>query len=856
MTSTLETFRDFQSEIDRLSKELNETTKEKLQAAEYGLVVLEEKQQLQQQFEELEAQLEATRTELDCAKEALNRHQSTLKKHHESGVDQEEKLLEETAQREENYQSSISDLGQDLKAARANYLRVASENERLTSELLELNHQIETLEAQRQQFRHELREYKVRENRNLTDYAELEEENISLQKQVSQLKQNQVEFESSKHETLRLQGELEDLHMQLDELAGLKAIVERKLEEALSSLAQEREQKHNLKKELDQRITQESMFNLSNLAHFSGLSEGLTFSNHLDHDEDMDSSVHPALKRIEADFFPGQKNSNHGVPSPRPGTVGDILSEIQVTEVGKLESLLDQSESEKLELQKALDEARKLIEDTQKDLIEQKERADNLKATISHVASLHDRASLLPNDLQVSYDEGLLAEIALETDPDKKVLLELKQNLQHHEKKYSTAMREINNLRTEISRLQNRNSVTGADPRIDKALAELTDKCDQYERTIKEQENDLKSATQSASRSQASLDSLQAELSRITEDLAQLYHLVCQVTGDTPSRVMLDHAKNGMVSELEDPSPTAASPEENSNRSVIENGKEGEPDISVSCDPAFTSTPKSEGKQAHSRSRSKSSPGNNSKSDPTSCGTLSETIVDQVKFLRRAIEHLMEMSKQWQQQGSHGSEEAGDDDDRQELQEQVVKLKAMLSTKREQIATLRSVLKANKSTAEVALANLKQKYENEKVIVTETMMKLRNELKSLKEDAATFASLRAMFAQRCDEYVTQLDEMQRQLSAAEEEKKTLNSLLRMAIQQKLALTQRLEDLEFDRERRSITTRRQGPSRNPKIANSKGLNSKSKLCLPTELMSCSPSSCSSQPMTTSITEDRM
>lgn len=57
----------------------------------------------------------------------------------------------------------------------------------------------------------------------------------------------------------------------------------------------------------------------------------------------------------------------------------------------------------------------------------------------------------------------------------------------------------------------------------------------------------------------------------------------------------------------------------------------------------------------------------------------------------------------------------------------------------------------------------------------------------------------------CDEYVTQLDEMQRQLAAAEDEKKTLNSLLRMAIQQKLALTQRLEDLEFDHEQ----TRRGG-----------------------------------------------
>lgn len=75
-----------------------------------------------------------------------------------------------------------------------------------------------------------------------------------------------------------------------------------------------------------------------------------------------------------------------------------------------------------------------------------------------------------------------------------------------------------------------------------------------------------------------------------------------------------------------------------------------------------------------------------------------------------------------------------------ELQEQVIKLKSLLSTKREQIATLRTVLKSNKNTAEVALANLKSKYETEKTIVTETMLKLRNELRLLKEDAATFSS--------------------------------------------------------------------------------------------------------------------
>nr|AAW26737.1 SJCHGC08034 protein [Schistosoma japonicum] len=39
--------------------------------------------------------------------------------------------------------------------------------------------------------------------------------------------------------------------------------------------------------------------------------------------------------------------------------------------------------------------------------------------------------------------------------------------------------------------------------------------------------------------------------------------------------------------------------------------------------------------------------------------------------------------------------------------------------------------------------------------------------------------------------------MQRKLSMAEEEKRTANTLLRLAIQQKLAVTQRLEELEVD-----------------------------------------------------------
>lgn len=62
------------AEVERLTRELGETTHEKIQAAEYGLAVLEEKQQLKQRFDELEAEYETVRQELDQLKEVTHPH--------------------------------------------------------------------------------------------------------------------------------------------------------------------------------------------------------------------------------------------------------------------------------------------------------------------------------------------------------------------------------------------------------------------------------------------------------------------------------------------------------------------------------------------------------------------------------------------------------------------------------------------------------------------------------------------------------------------------------------------------------------------------------------------------------------
>lgn len=129
----------------------------------------------------------------------------------------------------------------------------------------------------------------------------------------------------------------------------------------------------------------------------------------------------------------------------------------------------------------------------------------------------------------------------------------------------------------------------------------------------------------------------------------------------------------------------------------------------------------------------------------------------------------------------------------------VQSLKNMLYKKHEQVTQLRMILKSNKDIAQVTIENLKSKYNMEKAIVNETMTKLRLEHKRLNEDAATFASLRSHFSARIEEYNSEIEKLQSKLAASEQEKSTLNSILRMAIEQKVMLTQKLEALEMARE---------------------------------------------------------
>lgn len=747
------------ADIVRLEGDLLEATNKNAQAAEYGLAVLEENNKLKEKLEETELQYDAVKHELECAKEMLNKVQHTHKKASEVGIHQEERLLYESASREAELLEAITELENELKTCKQQLERAQTENDVMSKQIAELSQQVEQLESQRKQMKKEIKELKYRESRNLSDYSELEEENISLQKAILQLKQAQVDYEGMKLENARLKEETEELTQELEALAKLKNIIEKNLDEALTALEHEREQKHAYKKELDQRINTESMFTLQTLASL-GLGDLNLNQNDSHNRDDTDGQNNPAFKHIEADI------SKESSPSPMSGStqdiVGDLFSEVHLSEVRKLEQMLEKSETERSALQKALQESQSELEAAKKEITSQKERMSEMKGHLSAMAAITSGPEL--DDVEMASSED-------DFDDAHPELSAMKKNMHQQEMRYSAALNQICDLQEQIKLLQEKLAETKdkeSEEQLREEVTKLRNKVMEYEETMKTLEEDLKTMSQVAGESQGSLNTTQDELIKVTEDLAQLYHLICEVNGETPNRVMLEHVQGRKIRRRESPKDS-----DESNTS----DREKTPEKEVRSD-------------------------DESRGDPITCYKLVETINDQVKYLRRAVDRTIEMCRQRQQVSSTSTDEVS------ELQEQVVKLKAMLSTKREQIATLRSVLKANKSTAEVALANLKAKYENEKSIVTDTMQRLRNELKALKEDAAMFASLRAMFAQRCDEYVTQLDELQRQLGAAEEEKKTLNSLLRMAIQQKLALTQKLEDMEFDRERRNMRNRGQ------------------------------------------------
>ena len=234
-------------------------------------------------------------------------------------------------------------------------------------------------------------------------------------------------------------------------------------------------------------------------------------------------------------------------------------------------------------------------------------------------------------------------------------------------------------------------------------------------------EAELRAAASTATESQGMLNAAQDELVTFSEELAQLYHHVCLCNNETPNRVMLDYyrqsrvTRSGSLKGSDDPrallSPRLArrlaavsaacssEPPRSPMDSPSKDGHHNETAANTADPPSLHSSPTRNPPGSPVISISPcpspvpSEAGGDLRKEPMNIYNLNAIIRDQIKHLQRAVDRSLQLSRQ-----RAAARELAPmlDKDKELCMEEILKLKSLLSTKREQIATLRLVLKANK----------------------------------------------------------------------------------------------------------------------------------------------------------------
>ena len=567
------------SEIDRLQRELDQTSSEKIQSAQYGLVLLEEKEQLEVRCDELETLFETTRHELDVTREALARFHESQQESTRTGIEHEESLLHESAMRESSLNTQVINMEIDLKQSKAEVQRLTNERDRIEQEYNDLAKTKDYTTLEVKAMKSELKDYKIRETRMLTDYTELEEENIGLQKQISNLRTAQIEFEGYKHEIRHLQEEVDVFKHQVEELANLKKIAEKQLEEALESLQAEREQRYNLKKEMDIKYNSETMYQLGNLA--------LSIHGKLDHEQ---NDLEPVATPCEPKPLPGMDlNESEGG--------GDhLFGEIHLNELKKLEKQLETCENDKKTAMNKLKESLSNLESAK----------DALATEQAHTVQLEAHINAFLN-----------AKAAVEDSEDLQVL--------------RTSLKKCSDEKPSAHKMQDMVSALSSN------LAEV-------EQKSVDLQHDIRILEKVASDSLRALSGTQKEMVLLQEEVANLYTKICEINHQTPSKIMtLEH---------------------------LQQQQRGCEDLSV----ISSSLAKLRSAKGHFDPQEEHI-------NPAVVQNNVETVKDQIKYLRDAIERSFELTKKkvTTEKIDDVTKTSGNNDV-EETRDQVVKLKSLLGT--------------------------------------------------------------------------------------------------------------------------------------------------------------------------------
>ncbi|CAH8461460.1 unnamed protein product [Schistosoma guineensis] len=549
--------RSLEEENRQLKSALKVSMQEKYEAAEYGLTLLETNQQLKNQLDELGGKYEELDRELKITRKSLEEQNLIQRRLSIAGFQEEDDLVSESANRERVLRNQVHDLEVELKELRLKYERQMAENDTLHKRNIEQQSAHEDLEKQFRNLKSDIRDAKAKEVQILNEYDDLEAENLELQKTILSLKTSQVEFESVRHELKRLQEENDVIHVQLEEITRLKRMTEKSLEDALESLQIERDQRHNLRKELDSRIISDSIShlsdlrNLNNLANVSKLSQ-LQESN--TECQKLDTNV--STNELPGSDVKNREENKSGSKHPSPD---DLLTELRTTEIAKYEAELAHIEAEKNELTRTLEITQRSLELATSEVSNKQERINGLLAQLDAIMSVKSEAD----------SEFEVKELELEAQPTancKNAMVEscismtshtdenedpntntqndlkrLRRALRLNENRYSVALRQIASMQHDLWRYHEREKI---DSRPELASEEsLKQELVRLQGILEQRNEEIKTLQQKLSDNEQTICTNYSKICSVTETYKQclivligIYGFVCSVIKVSPHK--------------------------------------------------------------------------------------------------------------------------------------------------------------------------------------------------------------------------------------------------------------------------------------------------------------------------------
>lgn len=731
--------------IESLTAKLNEANEERAQAAEYGLVVLEEKQALQLQQEELNSLYESTKRELEASTLYMTQMQSDYERRIHEVEAQRQQLLDEIEVREQELMNQVKKIDEECRQQKRKLKQATSEVEQSSKAYTTLSAELERYKKECNELKEDNRRIRQDHTEAMKEKDRLRSEVEQLQKEVNKLNKYQSEYIALLESNRSLEKEVGILNDHCKSILEEKEGLEDQTRETIQALNEEREAKDLLERKLkDASLRPQSP---------SWAEEAQVITEALPNGRSSPTS--PTFRSTPSKpLVPNLLNDLHDSIMEQLDT--DALKR----KMKKAEELVGVLQKEKQSLEERLmaiaaeheAEVSRLKESAK---VTSTDQSKEVKALKEAAAIRDELLEQLKGKLSMSSTEKAKLEIDLE---------ELKEEL-NRTKKYNKA--ELEKLQSECTQEQNRN-------------VEMKAKVS----TLEQQLTESGVTTQKL---EGALHATHCELATMTEDMKSMQKAIVTLCSD--SRL------GGRSLTSRDMTPSSPEPgvegegEESQKVSTLNSGGGASRFIPLELkQPKVTIQVHSESHtlmalvQLHDQLRSLRLP-------------LEQfTRIMLERSLAHSAKHSTDVTSSVPSGGSSNLRSPA------EVESIIAKWKAKVAHKTEEVSNLRAIMKARQTTSDVAISTLKSKLEGQERTYQTEMARLKFQIKALKKERDEGNSLKSMYAQRCEDYIDEMGRLKKEILGLQMENEELLVSLKKTIQKKLDLSTQLEEYQIERER--------------------------------------------------------